>query len=158
MIERATGYQDMYDSMCLPLRSTKKKASDGKQDMFLMHAFLRVLPPYFDSAVLGKHGRETRPDKKMIACLCSTNPESFKRFWRGRVWSGTFPMETLWLNDGNRSALVSAIPITPLFQGLEDWNSGRRGFRIWAIWWAHKIIGSRILRVDGCSIESRTVS
>ena len=80
MIERATGYQNMYDSICLPLRLTKKKASDGKKDTSLMHAFLRVLPSYFDSADLGKQGRKTRPDRKMIARLCSTNPESFRRF------------------------------------------------------------------------------
>ena len=80
LIEQATGYQNMYDSICLPLRSTKKKASDVKKDTFLMHAFLRVLTPYFDSADLDKHGRKTRPDRKMIARLCSTNPESFKRF------------------------------------------------------------------------------
>jgi hypothetical protein len=59
-----------------------------------MHAFLRVSPPYLDSAGLGKQGRRSRPDRKMIARLCSTNPESFRRFWGGGVWSGTFPMDT----------------------------------------------------------------
>ena len=59
MIERATGYQNANDSTCLPLRWTKKKASDVKKDTFLVHAFLRVLPAYFDSAGLGKHERKT---------------------------------------------------------------------------------------------------
>ena len=74
MIERATGYQNMYDLMCLSLGMTEKRDSERKKDMFSMHAFLRVLPPYFDSADLDKHGRKTRPDRKMIARLCSTNP------------------------------------------------------------------------------------
>ena len=80
MIERATGYQNMYDTMCFSLRMTEKNVSDGKQDMVLMHAFLLVLTSYFDYADLGKHEGKMRPDKKMIALLFSTNPASFKRF------------------------------------------------------------------------------
>jgi hypothetical protein len=80
VIERETGYQNMYHTRGLSLGMTEKNASDGKKDTFLMNAFLRVSPPYFDSADLGKHGRKTRPDRKIIARLCSRTPESFKRF------------------------------------------------------------------------------
>ena len=54
----------------------------------------------------------------MISRLCSTNPESFGRFWGGRVWSGTFPMDTpihFWSTDSERTirSVDRNLSITP---------------------------------------------
>ena len=80
MIERGTGYQNMYNAMCLSLGMTEKNVSDGKKCMFFMHALLRFLPPYFNYADPGERGRRKQQETKMISRLCSTNPESFRRF------------------------------------------------------------------------------
>ena len=60
MIERETGYQTMYNTMCLSLGMTEQKGSDGKKCMFFMHAFLRLLSPYFNYANPGERGRRKR--------------------------------------------------------------------------------------------------
>ena len=60
MIERETGYQNMYHTMGLSLGMTEKNVLQGGKCMFFMHALLRLLPPYFNYADPGERGRRKR--------------------------------------------------------------------------------------------------
>ena len=83
--ERKTDYQNICDSiyLCLGIR---------EREAFLQctfHGKFRIILYSFTDR--DERIRMTLSASKMISSMSSANPESFRRVWESRVWSGTLP-------------------------------------------------------------------